>query len=120
MINRYSVLRKAQAEPRRIDYVVANPGSWLWMTADRPRRTTGCSDFDSYKFGVSDGLPEYATGATDRTSMMGRLASRRVHVLLGSKDNGPGDTSCQAKTQGRTHLERGNNYVEHITKASGR
>lgn len=89
------------------------------MASSRPRPNAACAGVDSYKYGLTDALPRYAGGITDRKVMMDSLAKKRVHVFLGSNDNGPGDTSCQAGTQGRTHLERGNYYVRHITKQAG-
>ncbi|KAK0437107.1 uncharacterized protein EV420DRAFT_1589131 [Desarmillaria tabescens] len=40
-----------------------------------------------------------------------RYCSRTLNYAWGLKDNGNGDTGCQAQTQGRTHLERGQNSL---------
>ena len=49
-------------------YVVANPGSYMWPTANRPQSTAGCPDYDEYKYGMADlpGSLAYAAGPQTR------------------------------------------------------
>lgn len=35
------------------------------------------------------------------------------------RDNGPGDTHCEARDQGGNHLDRGSQYVLHLAKVNG-
>ncbi|KAF5364608.1 hypothetical protein D9758_005562 [Tetrapyrgos nigripes] len=112
----YAALRLPTTNDHRVNYIIANPGSYLWLVQDRPVQPQGeCQGIDDYKYGLSGGkMPGYSTGdfkKNGRDGVVSRYLSRYVHYALGTADNGPGDTSCQAWTQGSTHLERGNNFI---------
>lgn len=114
MTQRYAVLRKDGKDEDRIHYWVANPGSLVWLTEDRPSPDSICEGVDSYKYGLNDTIPKYALGDVNdlgRDGVVDRYLGRNVHYAFGLDDNGNGDTRCQAFTQGSTHLERGQNFM---------
>jgi hypothetical protein len=93
-----------------VDYVVANPSSFMYFDAARP--TSGgsgfaepaapkCADYDSYKYGMR-GRTGYAARLTPEQALA-TYASRRVTAINGADDtvdNGNLDTDCQANLQG--------------------
>lgn len=124
LINRYSTMRGSNAaEPRPISYFIGNPGSWIWLSHDRPGKVPDkCSNYDKYKYGLAGNIPEYAKpdfDASGRKGVVDRIKRRNIHVLVGEKDYGPGDPRCQALPQGANHRERGTNYVKAMEKLNG-
>lgn len=122
LVQRYAVLNHAEPALRRqgltLQYVVANPSSYLYLSADRPR-TDGkgfapyergiCPTYNQYKYGL-DALPAYLP-AVDRSRLAARYMARHVVYLLGGADNNPEhqflDKSCGAEAQGATRWARG-------------
>jgi len=116
------VSRIASLHRLQVHYWVANPGSLLWLAEDRPAPNADCQGVDSYKYGLTDKLPAYAlkdAKALGREGLVERYFSRNIHYAWGLADDGPGDTRCQAVTQGSTHLERGQNFVAMIDQLGG-
>lgn len=117
IFQRYAAMRIPTVNDDRVNYIVANPGSYLWLVTDRPHQNDSCSDvnvYDKYKYGLTAGIPGYSTGDfkdTGRDGVVKRYQARNVHYALGTADDGPGDTGCEASTQGADHLERGNNFI---------
>ncbi|PBK98975.1 hypothetical protein ARMGADRAFT_984277 [Armillaria gallica] len=122
MAQRYAMLRKSTEDDDRLHFWVANPGSLCWLTEDRPRPDNSCSNTDQYKYGLGGEFPAYATSETSRlgrNGLVSRYNGRNMHYAWGTADNGSGDTSCKAFTQGRTHLERGRNFVSMLEDLPG-
>ncbi|KIY67859.1 hypothetical protein CYLTODRAFT_454068 [Cylindrobasidium torrendii FP15055 ss-10] len=114
MTQRYALMRSSDGDADRLHYWVANPGSLLWLTEDRPAPNADCAGFDDYKYGLSAKIPGYGLGdfnSMKREGLVSRYNGRQVHYAWGTADDGPGDTRCQAVTQGASHLERGKNFV---------
>ncbi|KAF9027741.1 hypothetical protein BDZ89DRAFT_1039356 [Hymenopellis radicata] len=110
MAQRYAALRATTDNDDRLHYWIGNPGSLLWLTTDRPAPNSNCSD------------PGYATkdaNSLGRDGIVERYRGRKVNYAWGTADNGPGDTRCQAVTQGSTHYERGQNYVAMLENMDG-
>ena len=94
----------------------------MWLTPDRPVPNAACEGVDSYKYGLNDTFPAYALAdANDlgRDGLVQRYLPRKVHYAFGLNDNGAGDTRCQAKTQGATHLQRGRNFMSMLDGLGG-
>ncbi|MGK0569931.1 hypothetical protein [Bordetella bronchiseptica] len=125
LVQRYAVLNSLDETLRRegltLQYVVANPSSYLYLSPERPRADGKghapyergiCPTYNQYKYGL-DHLPAYARGL-DPASLPARYAQRHVTYLLGSADNNPEhqllDKSCGAEAQGATRLARGLGY----------
>ncbi|KAH8832094.1 hypothetical protein DL96DRAFT_1589911 [Flagelloscypha sp. PMI_526] len=119
---RYAALRTTEKNDDRLHYWVGNPGSLLWLTEDRPFRNMSCDGVDTYKYGLSDGIPAYALGDVNslkRDGVVDRYLGRQVHYAWGTADLGNGDTRCQAMTQGRNHYQRGLLFVSQLKKMGG-
>ncbi|KAF8888199.1 hypothetical protein CPB85DRAFT_288993 [Mucidula mucida] len=122
MAQRYLALRKKTNNDDRLHYWIANPGSILWLTADRPHPDASCDGFDTFKYGLADGFPAYDTSDAKklgREGLVARYRNRYAHYAWGLADDGPGDVRCQAETQGATHLERGQNFVKMLEGMDG-
>lgn len=122
MAQRYATLRKSTENDNRLHFWIANPGSLCWLTDDRPLPDSSCSDADQYKYGLAGNFPAYATSDTNklgRDGIVSRYNGRNLNYAWGTADNGPGDISCEAFTQGRTHLERGRNFVAMLQNLTG-
>ncbi|KAK0484143.1 hypothetical protein EDD18DRAFT_1112195 [Armillaria luteobubalina] len=109
MAQRYATLRKSTENDNRLHFWIANPGSLCWLTDDRPLPDSSCSDADQYKYGLAAGP----------RCIVSRYNGRNLNYAWGTADNGPGDISCEAFTQGRTHLERGRNFVAMLQNLTG-
>ncbi|KIY67246.1 hypothetical protein CYLTODRAFT_454652 [Cylindrobasidium torrendii FP15055 ss-10] len=119
---RYAALRSPTKNDDRLHYWIGNPGSLVWLTPDRPAPNDACEGFDDYKYGLADKLVGYALADSNdmgRDGMVDRYIGRNVHYAWGLEDNGPGDTRCQAITQGSTHLERGQNFASMLEGLGG-
>ncbi len=118
MLVRYAVVMKPQPGPQ-IGFVIANPGSYLYLTADRPlapEKDCLGEDFNKWKYGL-DAPPPYVDNLDRRLK---DFAARDVTLLLGAKDRkatGSLDQSCAAKVQGRNRIDRGRLFVQALAKS---
>ena len=126
VVHRYAVLNnmdeKVRAAGKRINYIIANPSSYLYFTGERPAGNgfalfngQNCPGFDEYRYGMQQ-MVRYAGNANSET-LFRRYAGRDVTYLLGTADNDPNhrsiDKSCMAKAGGASRLERGRNYIRY-------
>ncbi|KAK0450592.1 uncharacterized protein EV420DRAFT_741788 [Desarmillaria tabescens] len=119
---RYAALKISTENDDRLRFWIANPASLCWLTSDRPVPNDECEGFDDYKYGLASSFPAYATANARilaRDGIVERYNGRRISYAWGLKDNGAGDTRCQALTQGSTHLERGQNFVSMLEDMGG-
>ncbi|KAK0493842.1 hypothetical protein EDD18DRAFT_1178117 [Armillaria luteobubalina] len=122
MAQRYAILRPSTDDDGRLHFWIANPGSLCWLTPGRPVPNNQCDGVDAFKYGLESGFPAYATKsarALGREGIVKRYHSRTLNYAWGLKDEGNGDTRAQAQTQGRTHLERGQNFVAMLEDMGG-
>lgn len=104
-----------------VDYVVANPSSYLYFTPDRPdltdptgtrtvRPTGSCDEYNDYKYGLLK-KPAYLNAIPDQ-QLLATYLSRRVTLLLGEADTGKDelDQDCGAKIEGKNRFDRGTRY----------
>ncbi|KIK64608.1 hypothetical protein GYMLUDRAFT_240582 [Collybiopsis luxurians FD-317 M1] len=118
MVQRYAGLRRTTAHDDRLHFWIANPGSLMWLSTDRPIPNTSCTGFDDYKYGLASDFPAYA-GKLDRKSITTSYNRKIINYAWGTADNGNGDTRCQAETQGSTHYTRGQNFVNMLNNTFG-
>ncbi|CEH12578.1 hypothetical protein CBOM_00553 [Ceraceosorus bombacis] len=126
---RYALLGAVPSASTPVHFVVANPGSFAWLTPERPEPVDDCPDtYNLWKYGLelsSDGtwsqryLKSFIQQSLDAKSEVLDVRVRYseirlVHYLFGLDDFGPGDTRCQALTQGPHHLGRGQNFLQHL------
>ena len=103
--------------PGWVRFIVANPSSYLWLDASRPRQTANCHGFNEYHYGLDDLNAYMSVGVAPD------YPDRDVVYLLGSADtriDSNLDTSCEANAQGRNRYERGQNFYAHLGRYFGR
>ncbi|MDT7583137.1 MAG: hypothetical protein QOE32_687 [Pseudonocardiales bacterium] len=108
-----------------IDFVVANPSSYLYLEPARPDPTdrtgapfavprTNCR-YDDYKYGLHN-RNRYLSQLSD-AQIIANYTSRHVTYLQGDADtrqDGLLDTSCAARLQGRNRFQRGTLYFDRM------
>ena len=128
MVQRYALIGAVPSATVPVHFVVANPGSYAYLSDWRPRSYDDCPDtFNSWKFGLdgysqsylSDFIADSLDTSNDVESVVQRYRRRIVSYLFGLADHGKGDTSCEALAQGTTHLGRGRNFVKHLSQLPG-
>jgi hypothetical protein len=129
VVQRYAILGKGEASLAAagiaVRYVVANPSSYAYFSADRPDGKGGfapftgaaaCPKFDHWKYGMAD-LPRYA-GAATPAALEQAYIGRNVVYLLGTADTDPHhpalDKTCMAEAEGPYRLARGQAYVQYL------
>ena len=123
LIHRYAVLNHVDESLRAagldVQYVVANPSSYLYFTAERPSANgfavynkTACPAYDDYRYGMQN-MVSYARAMTGKDLYL-RHMQRQVTYLVGSMDTDPNhrvlDKSCAAEAEGPTRYERAHAY----------
>lgn len=111
-----------------IEYVVANPSSYLYLDSTRYqlnsngeifKRTrddlASCKGYNDYKYGLEN-LYGYANSLSKR-DIQTRLMRRPITFLLGQEDTERSwslDKSCEVEVQGENRYERGMLYKHHL------
>lgn len=116
-VARYALLKKQKVYDNNMEYWIGNPGSWTWLTSNRPFINASCLNFDDYEYGLGGNTSKVSKYArkdviVNKTAILERYRGRKVHYSFGLLDNGPGDTHCEAVMQGGNHLDRGSNFVQ--------
>jgi pimeloyl-ACP methyl ester carboxylesterase len=120
---RYAILAPNPPAGIAIRYVVANPSSYAYFVAARPRPVdaTACPRFNTWKYGMLN-LPPYAAGASP-AALEPRYAARDVIQLLGTADTNPHhpalDVTCMGEAQGPYRLARGLAYAHMLRARQG-
>lgn len=106
-----------------IKYVVANPGTYAYLTRKRPvlgqagvfevPRNARCA-YNNYKYGM-DNRNTYMSRDPVK-SMTKRFIQRDVVYFLGEKDIGDVEQTCQAQYQGAHRFARGKNFFAHVNE----
>ncbi|KAN0063149.1 hypothetical protein ACQY0O_004313 [Thecaphora frezii] len=121
--HRYALLKKRKSYDPNMQFWVGNPGSYAWLDDQRPYVNQSCSEPDSWPYGLGNysSVPRYARldVKADKNAVVERYRSRKVHYALGLLDTGAGDTHCEAKEQGGSHLDRGSQYVLMLNRTGG-
>lgn len=123
VVQRYALVGHGDAQLAsngiRLRYVVANPSSYAYFSAQRPAPgfdPAGCPGFNDWKYGLMN-LPAYASGQSP-AQLEQAYIQRDVTYLLGQKDTNPNhpalDRSCAAEAQGAYRLVRGQNYFAYL------
>ena len=123
---RYAVGNQLPDEiQNKLRYVVANPGSYLYLNAQRP--VDGTSDqfiepeaacaFNDYKYGLDNRNVTAYMDSLSAQELIEQYLSRDVIYLLGAADtviDGNLDTGCEANLQGINRYERGVNFFNYL------
>lgn len=115
IVQRYAVVGNGEAVLTQAGiatrYVVSDPSSYLYFTADRPVSNAQCAA-DSWRYGFGSGVPPYVQGTP--ASLEARYAARDVTYLMGMSDTDPNhpvlDKSCAGEAQGPQRFARGHAY----------
>jgi pimeloyl-ACP methyl ester carboxylesterase len=105
-----------------VDYVVANPSSYLYLDATRPdasgtnftQPNTKCR-YNDYKYGLVN-RPRYLAQLSDQ-QLITNYTTRHVTYLLGSADTRSDhdlDTDCGGRLQGANRYLRGTYFFNHL------
>ncbi len=123
IVQRYAVVGKGEGPLTKagihVRYVVANPSSYLYFSAERPVAPVGaCPKVDSWKYGWAD-APAYARDKAPQ-AYEATYVQRDVIYLLGTNDTNPNhpalDKSCAAEAQGPYRFARGTAYFSYLMK----
>jgi len=127
VVQRYAVVGDGgaalEARGVHVRYVVANPSSYLWFTAERPQPDSSgsCPDANRWKYGLDGDVPPYVT--QDAAALERRYVQRDVVYLLGGADTDPHhpalDVSCAGEAQGAFRYVRGLNYFHMLQSLDG-
>jgi pimeloyl-ACP methyl ester carboxylesterase len=132
-----------------VTYVVANPSSYAWPDASRPRPlddatpehakdgwetetphtkfsygafdASGCANYNRWPAGLESRTGGY-TAKTSDDQLKKQLVSRPTTYLFGQVDTlplGGFDSSCPAMAQGPTRRSRGEAYVKYVNEHFG-
>jgi pimeloyl-ACP methyl ester carboxylesterase len=128
VVQRYAVVGQGEAALAArgiaVRYVVANPSSYLYFSADRPQgdgrfappAAAACPGYNQWKYGWEN-APPYARRRSD-ADYESRYVNRDVVYLLGSNDTDPQfpslDKSCSGEAEGAYRLVRGHNYLSYL------
>ncbi|KIH81523.1 putative exported protein [Pseudomonas batumici] len=123
VVQRYALVghgdRQLAGSGIKLRYVIANPSSYAYFSAQRPVagfNPSSCPGFNRWKYGLQD-LPAYAMGQSPEQLEQGYV-QRDITYLLGQRDTDPNhpalDKSCAAEAQDAYRLIRGHNYFAYL------
>ncbi|WFD29757.1 hypothetical protein MSPP1_000769 [Malassezia sp. CBS 17886] len=116
-VERYIAFRPDRSKDDMINYWVSSPGSFLYLSPQRPfpPKKGKCPKFDEFKYGLQGNKPAYWERTQKDNSpdtIRDRFLSRKTTYLVGANDTIAGDKGCEAMTQGKNHIERMDNWVK--------
>lgn len=120
-VNRYAAVG---LEPRSladsgftVRFLISNPSSYLYFSADRPVAVAASDEVNRWRFGFENPVP-YVTGTSQE--YLRQYLGREVALVLGEEDRNPADLllgiSPPHMAQGANRFERGINYYRHVQK----
>jgi pimeloyl-ACP methyl ester carboxylesterase len=127
VVQRYAIAGQGEAVLQRegiaVRYVVANPSSYAYFSAERPEPSiaASCAGFNDWKYGM-EARPPYLAAPTP-AELEQRYVARQVIYLLGTLDTNPNhralDRSCMAEAQGAYRYARGHAYAAMMAARDG-
>jgi pimeloyl-ACP methyl ester carboxylesterase len=127
VVQRYAIAGQGEAALSReniaVRYVVANPSSYAYFSAERPEPSiaASCPGFNAWKYGM-EARPRYLSASTP-AELEQRYVARRVIYLLGTLDTNPNhralDRSCMAEAEGAYRYARGHAYAAAMATRDG-
>lgn len=130
-VNRYEMANRVHDSLGvPVTYVVANPSSYAYLDATRPREegrdfgpfrdARNCTTYDDWPYGL-----EHRTGYASRLTddqLKTQLSSRPTTYIVGELDTLPlagFDSSCPAMAQGPNRQERGKAFERYVAEKVG-
>ena len=127
VVQRYAIAGRGEEQLTRenigVRYVVANPSSYAYFSAERPEPAvaSSCPGYNDWKYGMESRPPYLAAPAAGELEQ--RYVARQVIYLLGTLDTDPDqsalDKSCMAEAQGPYRYARGHAYVAAMQRRDG-
>jgi pimeloyl-ACP methyl ester carboxylesterase len=127
VVQRYAIAGRGEAALTRahiaVRYVVANPSSYAYFSAERPEHevAASCPGTNNWKYGM-EARPDYLATATP-AQLEQTYVARQVIYLLGTKDTNPNhpalDKSCMGRAQGPYRYARGHSYAATMAARDG-
>ena len=127
VVQRYAIATQGEgrlaAAHIGLRYVVANPSSYAYFSAERPEPqiAASCPGYNDWKYGMEARPPYLAAPTTAELEQ--RYVARQVIYLLGTADTNPDhpalDKSCMAEAQGPYRYVRGHSYAATMVKRDG-
>ena len=127
-VQRYAVVKNPKWYDPALRFWIGNPGSWAWITSERPNNNPSnldgesCEDkIDAWPYGIgdADAMPKYVKDSGNPDLIRRRFLKRNVGYSLGLLDNGQGNTQCAAQYQGYSHLQRGSYFMQMLCEMPG-
>ena len=119
VVQRYAIAGQGEAALTKqnigVRYVVANPSSYAYFSAERPEPSiaASCPGYNNWKYGM-EARPPYLSAPTP-AALEQRYVARQVIYLLGTRDTNPNhpalDKSCMAEAEGPYRYVRGHAYA---------
>lgn len=110
-VQHYAAFAAPAPPGMHVRFVVASPGSWLYLSDQRAEPQAGCTEQDQWKYGLEQ-LPSWLPGDAEQARQRYRHAD--ITYLVGEQDQGDApaahnrilDRSCAAQAQGDSRLAR--------------
>ncbi|MDR3521253.1 MAG: hypothetical protein P4L54_06515 [Acidocella sp.] len=120
LLQRYAVFFENSSSRLPVSFVIANPGSYLYLDPIRPA-SNGFAIPDAAQY---PGFDDWKYGLQNRPAFLPRVsasyAQHNITYLLGALDNDPDaaalDKRPAARPQGANRLERGQNHWRYLTQ----
>jgi hypothetical protein len=130
-VQRYAMVGRATDELSHtgldLRYIVANPSSYVYPVAWRPRQeiSKGCPLYNKWRYGMDD-IPANISERS-KAALVHAYLKLNITYLNGTADNEPNnpslDRGCEAETQGISRLDRGQRFFamlsDHFSRPSG-
>ena len=125
IVQRYAVVGNGEAALTQVGvathYVVSDPSSYLYFTAERPVAAAACATSNRWRYGFDAMVPPYVTATP--AALEQRYIGRHVTYLMGMADTDPDhpvlDKSCAGAAQGPQRFARGHAYFSMLQKRHG-
>jgi pimeloyl-ACP methyl ester carboxylesterase len=127
VVQRYAIAGQGEAALTKqnigVHYVVANPSSYAYFSAERPEPSiaASCPGYNNWKYGM-EARPPYLAAPTPAALEL-RYVARQVIYLLGTLDTNPNhpalDKSCMAEAEGPYRYARGHAYASAMQARDG-
>lgn len=116
---RYAIT-KSNKNDDILSYWIGNPGTYTYLTEDRPKSSKGCAHANIYPDAITDSssLPKFVEDR-EPDKIAQAFLKRRVHFAQGLDDNGPSSKACDTQAQGVNRLQRSAYYVQHVSNVNG-
>lgn len=114
MTQRYAAVGMDFETESPVTFFIANPDSWLWMSAERPLSYTDCDSYDDWRYGLDNYTIRYGDSFVSkggRDAVWKRYKNRKFAYARGMQDFGDMSVSCATWSTGNNRGERFYNFM---------